>query len=195
MGMDSLTGVSRYGWKMIDVTVEKRCGLRAFTLMEVIAVVIVLGILALVALPSVGNVTTTTGERSVRSNVASLRNSLELYANQHNGVYPSGATDGTNALGSEGAFVSQLTQYSNAAGVISSSKSASFPYGPYLKFGVPSVTAGPVNGNSGVSVTSSASAIAADGSPTKGWKYSYVTGQIICNSSATDSGGVALSSY
>lgn len=174
---------------------QKRICLRAFTLLEVIAVVIVLGILALIALPSVGDVTTTTGERSVRSNVAALRNAIELYVNQHNGVYPAGASDGSNGVGSEAAFVSQLTQYSNAAGVVSSTKSASHPYGPYMKFGVPSVTAGTLNGNNGVSVSNSATALAADGSPTKGWKYSYVTGQIICNSTATDSDGIVFSTY
>ncbi len=175
--------------------VTRTAGRRGFTLMEVIVVVIILGILALIALPSVGDVTTTTSERSVRSNLAALRNAIELYANQHNGVYPAGATDGSSGLGTEGAFVGQLTKYSNAAGVVSSTKSASYPYGPYLKMGVPSVTAGSLNGNNGVSVSSSATALSADGSPSKGWKYSYVTGQIICNSTATDLDGIALSAY
>ncbi len=161
----------------------------AFTLLEVVAVVVVLGILTLLALPMLGNTNTTTGEASVRGNLAAMRNAIELYANQHNGLYPAAASDGTNALGTEAALVAHLTQYSNVAGVVSATKSATYPYGPYLKYGIPEVTAGPLKGNSGTSVTNAATALAADGSPTKGWKYSYVTGQVICNSAATMSDG------
>jgi len=154
-----------------------------------VTVLVILGILTLIALPLVGNTNTSTGEAALRTNLAALRNGIELYANQHNGNYPAAVGDGTNALGTEAAFVSQLTQYSNAAGAVSAAKSASYPYGPYLKYGIPQVTAGPLNGTTGVSVTNSSSALSADGTPTKGWKYSYVTGQLICNSSTVSSDG------
>jgi len=91
---------------------------RAFTLIEVITVVIILAILSLIALPMVGNASTTTGEAALRSNLAALRNAVELFANQHNGNYPSAIGDGTNAAGSENAFINHLTQYSNAAGTV-----------------------------------------------------------------------------
>ena len=162
---------------------------RAFTLVELMTVLVILGILTLIALPLVGNASTSTGEAALRTNLASIRNAIELFANQHNGSFPSAVSDGTNAAGTEAAIVSHLTQYSNAAGAVSASKSATYPYGPYLKYGIPQVTAGPLKGSTGVSVTNSASALTADGSPTKGWKYSYVTGQLICNSTAVSSDG------
>ncbi len=162
----------------------------AFSLIEVVSVIVILSILALVAMPMVGDVNTTTGEATLRGNLASMRNAIELYANQHDGVYPAGATDGTNAIGTSAAYIAQLTQYSNAAGVVSAAKSASYPYGPYLKYGIPTATTGPLSGNSGVSVTNSATALAGDGSPANAWKYSYVTGQLICNSTALSSDGV-----
>ena len=118
----------------------------------------------------VGDVSTSTGEASLRSNLAALRNAVELYANQHNGDYPAAVTDGTNGAGTEAAFITQLTQYSDGSGVVSVSASASYPYGPYMKLGIPQVTTGPLSGNGGVSVTNSGSPLTADGSPTKGWK-------------------------
>lgn len=162
----------------------------AFSLVEIIAVVMILGILTLIALPLVGDINTSTGEAALRGNVASLRSAIELYANQHNGLYPAAAGDGSNAAGTEAAFIAQLAQYSNAAGVVSATKSASHPYGPYLKLGIPSVTTGPLTGNNQINVTAGGAALTPDGSPTKGWKYSHVTGQIICNSGATSSDGV-----
>ncbi|NOS99700.1 MAG: type II secretion system protein [Phycisphaerales bacterium] len=162
----------------------------AFSLVEIVTVIVILSILTLIAVPLIGNVNTSTGEAALRGNIAALRNAIELYANQHNGLYPAAAGDGSNALGTEAAFTAQLTKYSNAAGAVSASKSASYPYGPYLKQGIPSVTAGPLAGNSQVSVTNSGTALSADGSPTSAWKYSYVTGQVICNSSAASSDGV-----
>ncbi len=168
---------------------------RAFTLVEVMLVIILLSIVSLVAIPLVGDVSTSSGEATARGNVATLRSAIELFYNQHNGLYPSAVTDGANALGSEAAFITHLTQYSNAAGVVSATKSSSYPYGPYLRLGVPKITVGPLNGNSNVSVTNAATALTADGSPTQGWKYSYVTGQIICNTTATSADGTLFSSF
>ena len=168
----------------------------AFTLLEVVTVVIILAILAMIAIPMTGDTTASAGEAALRGNVAALRNAIELFANQHNGNYPAAIGDGSNGAGTEAAFVSHLTLYSNAAGAVSSAKSASYPYGPYLKFGVPEVTAGPLKGDSGIVVTNSSTSLAADGTPAAGWKYSYVTGQIICNSSAASSdGATAYSSF
>lgn len=60
----------------------------AFTLVELLIVVAVLGILAAVALPVFQEHTARAKETTAKDNIRILRNTIELYAVQHNGVPP-----------------------------------------------------------------------------------------------------------
>ena len=159
-----------------------------FSLLEVLIVVILLGIVAAMTIPVVAGYQTQADETSLRSDLALMRSAIELFAADHNGAFPALIGDGTHAAGSPEAFVAHMTQYSNADGEVSQTKGTDYPFGPYLPQGVPNVTVGPLAGGGAVKVTSSASNMDADGSPTMAWKYSTVTGQIICNTQqlATD---------
>lgn len=63
---------------------------RAFTLIEMVVVVLILGIVAAVAVPRMFNTADTAGENATRQQLALLRTSIELYRST-NGVYPPGS--------------------------------------------------------------------------------------------------------
>lgn len=96
----------------------------AFTLVEVLIVVIVLGILAAIVVPQFTNATTDANLTSLRTNLQIIRGQLQLYKIQHNDTYPNAAT-GTPT------FAAQMTGTTNASG--STGTGAAYPYGPYLQ--------------------------------------------------------------
>lgn len=166
---------------------------RGFTLVEVIIVVLILGILAAVAIPQFTDSTQDAKLSTLQSNLAVMRNAINLYFHQHDGIYPGAVmeTDGStvpvDADAREAAFIAQMTQFSDATGKISATKDpANYPYGPYVMrraipdqpFKVAGVAA------EEVSSTTDAGALAVDGSPTKGWKFSVETGELIANNAS-----------
>lgn len=61
---------------------------RAFTLIEILIVVVILGILAAIVIPQFTDASTEASNASVRSQLQTLRGQLELYRVQHNDTYP-----------------------------------------------------------------------------------------------------------
>jgi len=157
-------------------------GKRAFTLVELIIVIIILGILAALAIPQFVSSTKDAQEATLRG---------DLDDHQHGSTYPGAVkVDGTgNATGSADnpvALVNQLTLYTDKNGKTSASLDRTlYPFGPYLMKGIPDnpLAAAGATANS-VSVVTDTGAVTADGTPTTGWKYSKATGQIIANVAA-----------
>lgn len=133
-------------------------GRRGFTLIEMLIVIIILGILAMVIIPQITVSQDDAKISTLKTNLASLRGAIELYNAQHGNVYPGVLTDGTNAANTAGAFVSQLTLFSNANGVTSNTAGAAFPLGPYIKAGTLPVN--PFNNLSNVAVNGTQTNIA-----------------------------------
>ncbi len=120
---------------MIKRRLQEQAG---FTLIEMLIVVILLGILAMLIIPQISVSTSDANLNTLKSNLTSMRNAMELYYHQHNQVYPGAVleTDGTTAttnITAPGAFSAQLTQYSDINGQVSTTKVGNFIYGPYLK--------------------------------------------------------------
>ncbi len=61
---------------------------RAFTLVEILIVVLILGILAAIAIPEFSNASGTARTNSVKSDLTILRRQIELFKLQHNAVPP-----------------------------------------------------------------------------------------------------------
>ncbi len=93
---------------------------RAFTLVEILIVVIILGILATVIIALFNNTSADAGKASLRDNLRSMRSQIQFYVAQH-GTYPALAT-----------FESQMTLYSDAQGTTSTSRTATAQLGPYV---------------------------------------------------------------
>lgn len=89
----------------------------AFTLIEVLIVVVIMAVLAATVIPQFASSTTDAKESTVKFNMHSLRSQIELYR-IHHGDYPE----------LSGATLPQMLDKTDAAGSISTTGA----YGPYL---------------------------------------------------------------
>ncbi len=158
-------------------------GRGAFTLIEMLIVIIILGILAMVIIPQIGTTTDDAKLSTLRTNLNSMRNAVEIYYVQHNSTYP-GAVLGGATTASE-AFVQQLTQYTDAAGNIAKVRDATFRFGPYLKGGA--LAMNPFNNKNDITVDTTEDDITVrESDGTTGWKFYAITGILIANDGAHD---------
>ena len=135
----------------------RACG---FTLLEVLAVVVILGVFAAMVVPQLTSAASETREGSAKMNLHRLRTQLELYAQQHNGAYPQ-LED----------FEAQMTLSSDADGLTAPLGTSGYPLGPYIR----EVPANPQTGTADIS----------DGAVgTSAWYYDQATGGFRANDSA-----------
>lgn len=126
----------------------------AFTLVEILIVVVILGILAAIVVPQFTRAAEQTRENSVKMNLFRIRTQIEIYKEHHGGP----PTD----------FVAQMTRATNADGEDADPGTANYPFGPYL-------TAIPVNAFNGEDTIS-------DGEvESSGWYYNATTGEFRAN--------------
>lgn len=113
-----------------------------FTLIEMLIVIVILGILAMIIVPQITVSSQDAKLSTLQANLSGVRSTVETYYAQHENIYPGEKkeTDGA-AVGSdaeaEAAFIAQLTKYSDANGVTSNSKDATYKFGPYVKTSFP----------------------------------------------------------
>jgi len=161
---------------------------RAFSLVELVIVVVIIGVIAAIAVPRISRGARGAGEAALRGDLASLRNSIDMYAAEHGGTWP-------GADGSDVTLTEQLTKKTNASGATTGSN---LIYGPYLRGGFPPIPVGPNVGESGVILTTAADITTAVDqvlAPTKGWVYNYETGDIIANTNDPDEKGDGFETY
>jgi len=166
---------------------------RGFSLVELVIVIVIIGIIAAIAIPRVSRGARGAAESALRSDLATLRNAIELYASEHNGAYP-----GTTAVGGVGdatLFTNHLLKYSDVNGNTSDTKDADHPFGPYLRKQIPPLPVGSGTSRGSNTVKVADPLPAADGA-TDGWLYNPKTGEIIANATDNDeSGAKAYSQY
>jgi general secretion pathway protein G len=144
----------------------------AFTLIEVLIVVIIMAVLAATIIPQFTTSTKDARESSLKFNMHTLRSQIELYKAQHNGVYPS-VTNQT---------LPQLSGRTNASGTVGTS-ATDYPFGPY----VDQIPANPMDSKTAVtSVSLSGAKPTAVSGSDGGWQYDPNTGAIWPNDSETD---------
>ena len=173
-----------------------------FTLVELLIVVIILAVLAAIVVPQFGSSTEDAKVSTIKTDLAALRNALELYYHQHDSRYPGvlRETDGstvTDATTCPAAFIAQLTQYTDRTGKTSGTRTGAFQYGPYIK--AQSLPANPfldINANNiecDVTEDDLSAAITADGDP--GWKFYTKIGRLVANDNTTLTNGTNTSTF
>ena len=138
-------------------------------------------------------------ESALKADLQTIRNAIDWYYGEHNNTFPGAIGDGVNAANTAGALISQLTQYSNAAGVVSASKAAAFPFGPYLRSGFPTLPAGANAGKGSlateITVGNTAGPLSASPPDGTGWHYNTMTGEFIANATDTGNDGKTYDQY
>lgn len=95
---------------------------KAFTLVEVLIVVIILGILAAIVVPQFTDASTDAKVSSLSTNLQIIRGQIALYKLQHDDTLPALAT-----------FTDQMTLFSKEDGTTHATDRANYPLGPYLQ--------------------------------------------------------------
>jgi general secretion pathway protein G len=163
---------------------------RAFTLVEILIVVVILGILAAIVIPQFSNASQTARENTLHEDLRFLRNEIQIYQVEHLDLAPGYPGGNGGATPDAADFNAQMTLFSSSSGTTSSSGSEVYAYGPYLS----RMPFDPINALATMTCVDNGSPIpAADG--TTGWIYKAQTMEIYANLVGNDSNGVAYSSY
>jgi len=133
----------------------------AFTLVEILIVVVIMAILAATIIPQFTDSSTDAKKNTALFNLSTLRGQIELYKTQHAGAKP-------------GATLIELTQSTNAAGTAGAA-GTSYPFGPYLR----EIPANPITGSQAVKAIMNNPAVASDvTSGGGGWLYHAASGNV-----------------
>ena len=163
---------------------------RAFTLVEILVVVVVLGILAAMVVPKFSNAAATARASMLADDQRVIRMQVEVFAGQHS-VAP-GYPDCDPAVApTEAAFVTYMTQSSKITGETAAPGTAGYPYGPYMRI----IPANPVNGLSSVQVIADDGVIPAAADGSHGWIYQPATLTFKADCLGQDESGVEYYDY
>lgn len=141
---------------------------RAFSLIEIAVVVVIIGIIAAIAVPRMSGAAVRTRVASMRGNLATLNRAAEMYAAEHAGRCP--ACDAAGAISPDGeALALRLVQSTTETGEQSGA------FGPYLL----RVPPNPFNHLATVRIDG-----APAGAGTHGWRYDSATRSFQADDSA-----------
>lgn len=153
-----------------------------FSLVELVIVVVIIGVIAAIAVPRISRGARGASESAIRADLAALRAAVDLYAAEHNGIFPTVAN-----------LEAQLTTFTDSLGGTSVTKDVTHRYGPYLRTlpGLPIAGEGAITGGA-----QGDSAVAGADGVGVGWIYNEVIGDMTSNTgTATDEAGVLYTDY
>jgi general secretion pathway protein G len=172
-------------------TIEQRGSVmkraRAFTMIEVLVVVVLLAILAAIVLPSVTNGTTLAKESSLAFDLNLLRRFVLIYKSQHKEVSPGYPNGNTAAAPTDQAFRDQAMLSSKASGETADVGTSGFPCGPYLS----KIPMNPFNKKDTVEMLANGQAFPDAADDSHGWIFKPETGEVHPDNTGTAISGTS----
>ena len=149
---------------------------RAFSLIEVVIVVVIMGAVAAIAIPRMSSAASNATAGNVQANVAVIEKAIAFYAAEHNDHSPANDADGA-VNPSEAIFVRRLVRTTDADGETVGAR----VFGPYLT----DLPANPYNGRRRIRIDG-----ATAGANTHGWRFNSTTRVVEPDNRVTVSGAV-----
>ena len=159
----------------------------AFTLVEILIVVVILGIMATIVIPQFSNASTEARENTLKDDLRYLRVQIQVFKAQHMDHSPGYPGGNTSSTATETDFVNQMTESSDDECNISANPSSACPYGPYLT----RMPENPMNGSAEIKIIAAGATVAPDPADAGkyGWLYQPSTQQVMANLTGNDSTG------
>lgn len=163
---------------------------KAFTLVEILIVVIILGILAAIVLPRFSNASQTARASMLADDLRVMRTQIEVFRVQHN-IAPGYPGCAPNTPPTEDAFVDYMTKASKITGEVAAPGTPGYRFGPYVR----EIPTNPVNGKTSVEVIPDDGSVPAAADDSHGWVYQPSTVTLKADCQGTDSKGVSYYAY
>ena len=164
---------------------------KAFTLVEILIVVVLLGVLAAIVIPAFANSGSLARESTLSTNLKLLRRFMLIYTSQHLEVGPGYPNGNASATPLDQTFRDQAMLSSNVQGQTAARGTVGYDDGPYLS----KIPANPFNGLDTIQMLANGQNFPAAGDDSHGYICKPETGEIRADSSGTDGRGVAYYAY
>ena len=164
---------------------------RAFTLVEILIVVVLLGILAAIVIPAVANSGTSARRSALATDLRLLRRFALIYKSHHLEVAPGYPNGNTGAAPAEQAFVDQATLSSNSSGQTAPVGTPGFERGPYMQ----KLPVNPFNRKATVEMLADGAAFPPNADDSHGWIYKAATGEVRADNTGADISGIPYYDY
>jgi prepilin-type N-terminal cleavage/methylation domain-containing protein len=164
---------------------------KAFTLVEILIVVVLLGILAVVIVPMVSGSVISARESALAHDLQLLRRYILIYKCQHLEISPGYPNGDTTQSPTEQAFIDQMTLSSNAEGQTAAIGTPGFERGPYIM----KIPVNSLNNMSTIQFLGDGEDFPADADDSHGWVYKPSTSEMRCDNAGTDDAGKRYYDY
>lgn len=164
---------------------------KAFTLIEIMIVVVLLGFLAAVVIPAIANSAMSARESALACDVKMLRRYVLIYKGQHLEVAPGYPNGDTTQAPTAQVFLDQMMLSSNLNGQTAPVGTPGFPRGPYLM----RMPENPLNNKGTIEMLGNGVDFPANADDSYGWIYKAETAEIRPDNTGISNNGLKYYDY